>query len=161
MTDARQLVRHAILHNDVVGLLLGRHPYAYRSKFSPANSPTDHAELFEFGVYRVFEESPGRKSFKRQFDDALRALVENYEALPIIAFIILIEIIRRKNGKISLEVDLDELGKALLKSIERHKTRLIADTTREGYSNPQGRYGDLVRLSRICERLGAPRFVPN
>jgi hypothetical protein len=155
-SDPVTIVRAALAKGEFEQLLLGAPEYQFRSKYSPAPGNTDLTELLEVVFDRLDPED--RKVARDALVEALRSLSGTYDGIVAIATCLLIEMLRRSDGRNTLGLPVEELGTKLQATIRAFEPRLRADKTNGGDIWPDGLLGDLRRLSRITEGYGGPSF---
>lgn len=150
------IVNVALAKGEIEKLLLGTPEYQYRSRLSPAPGNTDLTELLAV-IYDGLDPQ-SREAAKDALVKGLYSLSETYEGIDAVATCILIESLRKSNGRSLLGLPIDDLAERLRVTIRAFEPRLRADKGGAGRDWPDGLLGDLRRLSRITENLGGPSF---
>ena len=152
----KTIVVKAVNRGELDKLLLGAPEYQYRSKYSPAPGDTDLTELL--AVLYDHWDPADRKNVESQVAKAVYAIIGTYEGIEPVAACVLLESLRKARGKASLGLPLEDIASRLRRSIDAFSEQLRADKTGGGANWPDGRLGDLRRLSRNTEYLGGPSF---
>lgn len=154
--DPVAIVKIALKKGELDKLLLADPKYQYRSKFSPAPSDTDLTELLAV-IYDNLD--PQTRTVARDaLIRALYSLVGDYEGIDAVATCILLEALRKSDGRPTLGLPIDDLAAKLQATIQVFSSRLQADKSGGGRDWPDGLLGDLRRLSRNTEKYGGPSF---
>lgn len=156
ITDPIQMIKEAVAKGEIIKLLLGDPGYCYLPKGSPAPGNTDLAAVI--GVLYDFIPESERARVRDEMVVALNAIVGTYEGLEPVAASILLESLRKMHNRTRFGLPLDDLAAKLSESINAFADRLRADRSGVGASWPDGRLGELRRLSRNTVDLGGPPF---
>ena len=154
--DPDRIVRTAAQKGELDKLLLGSQEYCYRPPWSPAPGNTDLTELLAV-LYDRWDPAD-KEHVQEQIARAVYAIVGTYQGIEPVAMCVLLESLRTARGKPSLGLPLDDITAKLRASIDTFSERLRADKGGGGANWPDGRLGDLRRLSRNTEDLGGPSF---
>ncbi len=152
----QEIVKAALANGELDKLLLGAPAYQYRSKYSPAPGNTDLTELLSV-VYDHWDPAD-KKHVHEQVAKAVYAIIGTYHGIEPVAICVLLESLRAARGKPSLGLRLDDVAARLRASIDTFSEQLRVDKGGGGANWPDGRLGDLRRLSRNTEDLGGPSF---
>ncbi len=150
------MIKEAVARGELAKLLLGEPGYRYLPKGSPAPGDTDLAAVI--GVLYDFMPESERPRVRDEMVKALNAIVGTYEGLEPVASSILLESLRKMRNRTRFGLPLDDLAAKLRDSINAFADRLRLDKSGIGASWPDGRLGDLHRLSRNTVDLGGPSF---
>jgi hypothetical protein len=150
------IVTVALANGEVDKLLLGEQEYQYRSKYSPATGNTDLTELL--AVFYDGLETQTRDNAKGALIKALNDLCGTYEGIDAIVTCILIETLRRSDGRRTLELPVEYLAEKLQETIKMFESRLIGDKSGNGQDWKDGQLGELRRLSNNVVKYGGPSF---
>jgi hypothetical protein len=161
--NAEEIVRKAIEKDELDLLLLGKPEYQFLPRWTPADD-TDLVELLS-ALYRLVTEYR-REELKDYLHRAIKKIVDTYEGLDAVASCILFESSKQSpvdcfgepHQPNPLGLPLDGIASELRQSIRVFSFRLEKDKTGVGSQWPDGRLGDLRRLSQITKRLGGPAF---
>ncbi len=159
-----EIVRSALEQDELDLLLLGSPAYRFLPKGSPAPGDTDLIELLTV-LYRLIGQYP-REVLKLHLYRAIKKIVESYDGLDPVAACIFYESYARcpvdsfgrpKSGE-PLGLPLEEVAGELRQSIRVFSIRLEKDKSGGGAGWPDGRLGDMRRLSKNTTRVGGPSF---
>ena len=152
----REIVRRAVARDEMDLLLLGEPRYRYFDRWSSSPYNTDAVSLLSafYGLARDGELTNAKEILMR----AIGKLIDCYEGLKPVAGCILFKSSRRGRDAFVLDLPLEELAAELRQNIRVFAFRLEKDKTGLGERFPDGRLGDLRRLSRSCENVGGPAF---
>ena len=150
------IIKDALSIGELDKMLLGEPGYCYVPKFSPASGRTDLAAL----IVALYDDMSvcDRAKIREEMLRALNKFVQTYEGLEPVAGCILIESLRRAQELPALDLPLDELAAKLQKYIGVFAERLKADKEGVGATWPDGRLGEIRRLSRNTRDCGGPTF---
>lgn len=155
--SAHQVVNDALQANALEALLLERPPYTYLPHGSPATGASDLTVLLDSLYDGTF--SLSKDEIKDRLFKTLSHLVNTYEGLPAVAACILFESHRVSRNAPALGLPVADLAKELKASIDRFRSRLVADRNGEGAHWRDGLLGELRRLSNNAHDIGGPAFV--
>lgn len=151
------IVEAALRRNDFVNLLLGSADYCYKSRWSPAPGDTDLTELLD-EIYDGLA-PPRREVAAKMLASALVDMQGTYEGMEPTATCILLESMRKKEGRESFNLPLLDMANQLQKTIDLYKEKLTADKRGGGQYHSDGLYGDLRRISANIVNLGGPSIM--
>lgn len=154
------LVRRALLTGEVEQLLVGSPPYAIRHRSSSSTTATDLPLLFDQGIYPLASDL-GARPLRDSIMVSIPKLTATNPGTLALAFVVLIEAMRRARGAFSLELDLSVVALALRSAIEKRWEALASDSSLGGGAWPDGLLGELRRIALNSARFGAPRFFPD
>lgn len=153
---AIEIVSSALSKGELGKLLMGTPEYQFRSKFSPAQTDSDLTELLAV-IYDGLD-AQKREAARDALEKALLALADTYEGIEPLATCILLESLRRSDGRPTFGLPINDLAKKLQATIRKFDDRLRSDKSGGGRDWPDGLLGDMRRLSRNTERYGGPSF---
>lgn len=157
-TTAYQVVAATLRDDALDAMLLERPPYVYRSHWSPADVPSDITELLRSLYTDTFDLD--RVEIRRRLGQTLERLAQTYEGLEGVASCLLFESGRLDGRSFPpIGLPMENLASQLAQSIERYRPRLVDDRTGQGRHWPDGKFGELRRLSLLTQRGGGPAFV--
>ena len=154
--SAQEIVRNALEKDELDLLLVGIPEYQFLPKWSPASGNTDLTYLLDALYMGIADYT--REELRERLHRAIRKIVGAYEGLDPVACCILCETVERTEGKLSLDLPLEEIAIELRHNIEQYKSRLIEDKSGAGSLWNDGRLGDLRRMSKNTEKRGGPSF---
>lgn len=154
------LARRALLTGEVEQLLVGSPPYVIRHRFSSSTTPTDLPLLFDQGIYPLASDL-GAGPLRDSIMVAIPKLTATNAGILALAFVVLLEAMRRARGAFSLELDLSVLALALRSAIEERWEALANDSSLGGGAWSDGLLGELHRIAVNSARFGAPPFFPD
>lgn len=155
-TDPGTIVTEALKKNELDKLLLGAPEYCYLPQGSPASGATDLAALI--GTLYARTTISEKKMIRDGMLKALNSIVDSYEGLEPVAACILLESLQKIRYRSTFGLPLDDLAIKLQTCINSFNGRLESDRSGVGASRPDGRLGELRRLSRNTVDLGGPSF---
>lgn len=153
-----QLTEKAIAANNLINLILGDAPYAYRNKWSPAPGPTDLCDIYDYGICE-YAELHSEYDMKNALQSLVPQLCRTNAGIYAVASIILIETNNCRRGRRCLQLDLQQIASELRQSIKVRQEALRTDMSLGGAGWPNGLLDDLRRLSRNTESIGGPSFA--
>ncbi len=154
--DPIAMITEAAAKGELIKLLLGEPGYRYLPKGSPAPGDTDLAAVI--GVLYDFTPESERTHVRDEMLKALNAIVSTYQGIEPVASSILLESLRKMRNRPRLGLPLDDLATKLYDSISAFADRLKSDKSGIGAGWPDGRLGELRRLSKNTVDLGGPSF---
>jgi hypothetical protein len=150
------MVKNALEKSELDKLLLGEPGYRYLPKGSPAPGDTDLAAVI--GILYDHTSEAERQRIRDEILKTLNSIVGTYEGLEPVAASILLESLRKMRNRSPFGLPLDDIAAKLRASINAFADRLKADRSGVGAGWPDGRLGELRRLSRNTVDLGGPSF---
>ena len=154
--SATETVSSALSKGEIDKLILGTPEYQYRSRFSPAETGSDLTEILAV-IYDGLD-AQKRKAARDELEKALLAIADSYEGIDPISTCILLESLRKSDGRPTLGLPINDLAKRLQATIHRFEGQLRGDKSGGGRDSPDGLLGDLRRLSRSTVKHGGPSF---
>ena len=152
----KEIVLKAIERDELDRLLLGKLEYQFFDRWSGSPYNTDLVPLLNV-LYRFCGEHQQEQT-KNRLLSAINKIVDTYDGLDPVAVCILFETGRRSDDRPTLGLPQEDIAAELRQSIRVFSFRLEKDKTGAGDEWPDGRLGDLRRLSKNTERLGGPSF---
>jgi hypothetical protein len=155
--DPIMILKKALAKGELEKLLLGFPEYRYLPKGSPSPENTDLAALL--GALYDHTTEDNKAKVRDNMTKALNTIVQHYDGLQPVAACILLESLRNARNKPSFGLPLTDLAARLHASINLFSDRLKGDKNGVCSSWPDGRLGELRRLSRNTTELGGPSFL--
>jgi hypothetical protein len=155
-TSPIDIVRTALAKDELDLLLLGVPEYQFFDRWSGSPYNTDLASLLP-ELYLLAEDGQEVR-VRDNLLAAINKIVDTYEGLVPVAICILFETGRRIRDEYVLGLPLFDMASELQQEIRVFAFRLMEDKSGVGAEWPDGRLGDLRRLSKNTVERGGPSF---
>lgn len=153
-----ELVAEAVSRGEMEELLLGREPYAFRDRWSPAPGPTDLTTMWTSGICEYVKRNPSF-DMKTELEKCFPRLCLSPEGIDAFSTLILMETSNQFRSQSLQLLDLDKAVALLRQAIRDHREELKSFQELGGAGEPEGLLDDLRRVSKVTVSHGGPGFV--